>query len=346
MRRAATWLLAIALPLTASAHHSFVNRFDRKSSGEIEGDITELLMRNPHTYMTIRSKGAKGESVDWQIETGSLSLLRRLGIEGAMKVGDHIKVAGYPPASDKHEMYAQHILLPNGTELLLDTGLKPHWGGPTSGDKSLLAVRDGDPSRPDLGLFRVWTFIRSGPRLFPEVVDPTFNVQSYPMTDAARATLAKFDIEKSRPTGNCAPKGMPTLMEQPYPIQFVKRDDGNIALRIEEYDLERIVYMRPETAPKNAPRSLLGQSVGRWDGRVLVVTTTRMSWPYFSQVGIPQSDVAELVERFTPTEDGSRMDYELTVTDPKTFTKPVTLHMYWIWVPGIEILPYNCKERE
>jgi hypothetical protein len=345
MKQVLVALFTMALPLTAAAHHSFLSRFDRTTLAEIEGEITELLWRNPHTYLTIRSEGPNGEATDWEIETSSLSVMRRLGIEGAMKTGDRIRIAGYPPVGDRHEMYARHVLLPSGTELLMDTGLKPRWTGPTAGQGSLLAINEGDGSRPELGIFRTWSFIRTSRRLFPEAVDPAFDVQSYPMTDAARAALAAFDIERDRPTGDCAPKGMPTVMEQPYPVQFSESPGGDILLRIEEYDLQRIIYMDETQAPANPEPSLLGLSLGHWDGRTLSVTTTRISWPYFSQVGIPQSSLVELIERFTPTADGSRLDYELTVTDPETFTRPVTTGMYWIWVPSIELLPFDCNER-
>jgi hypothetical protein len=260
-------------------------------------------------------------------------------------VGDHVRLAGFPPVGEKKEMYVRHVLLADGRELLMDTGLKPRWSERTLGSDSELAIREGDPSDPELGIFRVWSFVRNGPRLFREVVDPTFDVLSYPMTEAARAALAGFDFATQNPTANCAPKGMPTIMEQPYPIEFAKLDGGVIVLRIEEYDLERTIYMRRDTLPSALPRSPLGLSTGSWDGRTLVVTTTRVSWPYFSQIGIPQSPTVEIVERFAPTEDGSRLDYSLTVTDLATFTEPVTLSTYWIYVPGVELLPYRCAER-
>ena len=78
---------------------------------------------------------------------------------------------------------------------------------------------------------------------------------------------------------------------------------------------------------------------------MLVVTTSRIDWPYFSQLGIPQSPAVEIVERFTPTADGSRLDYEMTVTDPATFTRPVVLATHWLWLPGVERLPYECTLR-
>ena len=72
------------------------------------------------------------------------------------------------------------------------------------------------------------------------------------------------------------------------------------------------------------------------------MTTTHISWPYFSQLGIPQSPAAEITERFAPTADGSRLDYEMTVTDPATFTRPVVLKQYWLYLSGVQLLPYKC----
>ena len=88
--------------------------------------------------------------------------------------------------------------------------------------------------------------------------------------------------------------------------------------------------------------SPLGFSTGRFDGASLVVTTRRISWPFFSQLGIRQSPAVEIVERFTPAADGSRLDYEMTVTDPATFTRPVVLQQYWLWLPSVTLLPYEC----
>jgi hypothetical protein len=333
------------LPFTAEAHHSFLGRFDRQSLMELEGDVTALMWRNPHTYMTVRVANADGTGADWEIETSSLSVLRRQGVVDTFAVGEHVRIAGYPPVGDRQEMYVRHVLLADGRELLMDTGLKPRWSERTLGGDSVLAVREGDPSAPELGIFRVWSFVRNCPRLFREVVDPTFDVQSYPMTDAARAALADFDFAAQNPTANCVPKGMPTIMEQPYPIELVRLDNGDILLRIEEYDLERTLFMDSRVTRELTEPTPLGFSTGAWDGRTLVVTTKRVSWPYFSQIGIPQSSAVEIVERFAPTEDGSRLGYTLTVTDPATFTAPVTLSTYWIYVPGVELLPYQCAER-
>jgi Family of unknown function (DUF6152) len=342
-------LVLAALPPLAQSHHSYLARFDRQSIAELEGVLIEKRWRNPHGSFVLRVTDADGTVTDWEIETSSVSLMQRLGIRPEMlAIGETIRIAGYPPVSSKREMYARHILLADGRELMLDIGLTPRWADRTDrrvGEHSQVSVRAGDASHPELGIFRVWSLIRDGRRLFPEVVDPTFDAQSYPMTPAARAALAAFDPARDNPTAKCTPKGMPTIMEQPYPIEFVALDNGDIRLHIEEYDLDRVIFMDPAHAPREPAPSLLGTSVGRFDDRTLVVRTTRISWPYFSQIGIPQSPAAEIVERFTPTDDGSRLDYALTVTDPANFTEPVTLRNFWIWVPEVEILPYECSER-
>ena len=51
-----------------------------------------------------------------------------------------------------------------------------------------------------------------------------------------------------------------------------------------------------------------------------------------------------MIERFMPSADGSRLDYEMVVTDPQTFTKPVTLNKYWILVPEAKVNPYKCSK--
>jgi hypothetical protein len=350
-RVTATGLVALGCSPAALAHHSFFGRFDTETIVEIEGEVLKVLWRNPHAELTVRVRDAS-TTADWAIETSSVTVLRRMGIdEDTIRVGARVRLAGNPAVGQKNavapkrEMYARHALLPDGRELLLNVGLEPRWSERTVGDESLLMAHEGDPSRPELGLFRVWSHTRAIPRLFPEVTDPKVDIRSYPLTDAARAALAKFDRTTDNPTANCVPKGMPTIMEAPYPIEFVQRESGDLDLKLEEYDLTRRIDMHAVAPPANVAASPLGYSVGRWDGRTLVVTTARIDWPFFSQLGIPQSTDVVIVERFAPTADGSRLDYEMTVTDPRNFTRPVVLRQHWLWLPGVRLLPYECAVR-
>jgi hypothetical protein len=63
-----------------------------------------------------------------------------------------------------------------------------------------------------------------------------------------------------------------------------------------------------------------GDSRGTWDGNTLLVETTNFSPKSFF---MGSADGLRLVERFTRTGPGT-MDYEVTISDPATWTKPWT----------------------
>jgi hypothetical protein len=228
--------------------------------------------------------------------------------------------------------------------LILFRGATAKFGKGVTGSYDYARKREGDRSRPELGLFRIWSFTGLSTFLVPEDVNTSFNLNTYPMTEAARQSVAKFNRVKDNPTLKCKAKGMPMIMENPYPFAISKKGN-DIQIQIEEYDLVRTIRMNQTAAPKGTKPSPLGYSVGRMEGNTLVVTTTNLNFPWFDQAGIPQSEQSTLVERFTPTADGSRLDYTVTVTDPVNFTKPVTLNRYWLDL-GETLVPYKCDERK
>ena len=91
-----------------------------------------------------------------------------------------------------------------------------------------------------------------------------------------------------------------------------------------------------------APLSPLGYSEGEWQGDALEVRTSRINWPHFGRVGIPQSEAVEVVERFIVGASGERLDYELTIEDPGTLLAPYSWQGFWVWRPGEEVGRYEC----
>jgi hypothetical protein len=332
------------LPVVSFGHHSTFGRFDRGRVAELEGVVTEIEWRNPHAHLTIEIAGDGSETEIWDLETGAATQLERSGVKRELfAVGDHVRAAGWPPLTETKELYATNLLAPDGTELLLNVNAVPRWTANPVGDQSFQSKTEGDPSRPELGIFRVWSHTDVSTFLFPEDTSRGYDLSRYPLTETARTALGGFNRATDNPTRNCMPKGMPTIMEQPYPMEIVQ-DGRDIVFRIEEYDTLRTIHMNEKAPPADSRPSLHGYSVGRWDGTTLVVTTTRVSYPWFDQVGIPQSEQSVLVERFSPTADGSRLDYELVVDDPVNFTEPVRLEKYWLNIPGREVQPYECIE--
>ena len=342
-RRAVLLLLGLlCVPGTNYAHHSVGATFDVSQIIEVEGSITAVRWRNPHVLFTVGVREDNGREELWQIQSNSVSILRRMDVSSdVLRVGERVRVAGNPGRQSGNQLYARNLLLPGAEEVLMSPGSEPRWAGETIGSSETWFADSGDGSDPASGIFRVW----STP-LGPRRSGLGFWNASYPLTAESRTAVAAYDPVDDSPILNCAPKGMPTIMEQPYPMEFVEQDQA-ILLRLEEYDTIRTIHLDAEPERAEQPATHLGHSVGHWEDRTLVVATGDISWGYFNVVlGIPQSDAAELVERFTPSADGSRLDYAMTLTDPATFTEPVVLEKYWLWLPDVRVEPYECTVSE
>lgn len=324
----------------ATAHHSTAAIYDSSKTVEITGVVNAIHWRNPHGQILLNVRDASGKTVQWEIETPAIVVLRILGIgQDFIGVGDRITVAGAPARRNAPAMNGRNILLSSGYELAFGANV-PYFPAGKNGnligrsyDKSNVAsaVAKAD------GIFRVWSTNMTDPAAFPMFKG------GYPLTPAATAIVAKWD-----PLNNellrCGTKGMPLIMITPAPVEFV-RDGERILMRIEEYDSQRVIHMNPSAKPPAGP-SKFGFSRGRFDGRTLVVETDRIQKQTFDPDGVPQSESMKLVERFTPNADYSRLDYRITVTDPVYFTKPFDLTRYFTWKPEMTVAPYNCLERD
>jgi hypothetical protein len=322
--------LALAHAPAGFGHHSSAAVYDRASIVEAEGVITEVAWSNPHVRFKLRSAQPDGRERVWDIESNSVSIVSRFGLdETLVAVGERVKLAGNGGRVRDDVMWVTNMLLPDGREILFGAAIPSRWSSRTVGTDVRGAV---SPDSENQGLFRVWTNVTA---------PPAFWKQTYPLTAAASAKRAAFKPIVDDPTVNCAPKGMPYVMEQPYPMEFVK-DGDDILVRMEEYDTVRPIAMTSRAAQRGAAH--LGVSTGRWEGKTLVVETTDIDYPHFDGRGIPLGRGARIEERFTPNGDGSRLSYSMKVTDPETFTEPVTLEKQWEWRPGEQVRPYDCRK--
>lgn len=337
-------LAAASLPLmllssAAGAHHSSAGIYDSHKITVVQGTVEEVYWRNPHVQFTIRGTDSSGRHALWKVEGASVAMLSRHGVAvGTLQVGDRVRVAGRSSVQGLPQMYVTNLLLPNGSEILMDTRVKPRWSDKVvrwSDWVKFPPAVVAEARRKAHGIFRVWTtdFDLGRESLWKK---------SYPLTKAAMTVRAKWNPKDSPYIYSCS-KGMPIIMEQPYPLEFTQLKNGNVELRLEEFDTDRTIDMHPNASAQGKAATIHGYSVGRWDGDTLVVTTMRISWPYFDQTGIPLHKDSVLVERFTPSKEGNRLDYTLTVTDPAIFTQPVVLKTFWSWKPGEQVHRFNCK---
>lgn len=342
MKRFAAFTLCLALtPLVAFGHHSFAE-IEGGVDRELVGEVVRVQWRNPHVRLGVRVREADGTEGVWDLEGGDLNSLSRAGVTGDLvQVGQVVRVAGTTSTRRERYLALSNVLLPDGREVLMLSSEGPRWSNVVVGGRRTDYARPAEFITPVNDIFRVWTTVETSPPGF--VSDP-------PLTSAARAAFEAFDPIADDPVLRCVKPGMPEALSYigPHPIEFLERDDGDIVLRIESDDNVRIIHMGEDADPEGQPPSPLGYSVGRWEGDDLIVTTTRINWPYFKVHGLvaaPQSEDVEIVERFVLDRDAGELSWGFTANDPSTFTEPVTAERYHVWryQEGVAIEEYGCN---
>lgn len=336
-------LCLVGLPVAGNAHHAIAGNYDSATIIELEGEVTDVLWRNPHVQMSLRVIGEDGEAQDWEMATTALSNMRRWQIDPSfIEVGDTVRVAGNPAIRIEHGLYVTNVMTTEGEEVLLGGRVQPRWTDETIEMSESRRAAVGDTSAPELGIFRIWSTPDTIPMLVPRDLGRTAEGRAN-LTEAALQAVDAFVWARDNPLQNCTPKGMPLIMEAPYPFEMLQ-DGENIVWHNEEYDTYRTIHMDPDASAQGQTPSLLGYSIGRWeDQRTLVVTTTHMGWGHLDGQGIPLSTAAEAVERFRVSEAGDRLDYSMTVTDPVNLIEPVTFSKHWVWYPDAEVGEYACS---
>jgi hypothetical protein len=332
MRSLFALLILIAVSAGASAHHS------RAEFGaaveEISGELVEVRWINPHAGFVLKAAGPNGEQI-WRIETFSgPRAFVRFGVTAELfRTGERVTFAGRRSKYRQGYFLGTNALLADGTEVLIGEDGR-HWTQGRvvgSGFRATQGVNEEAlraASRENRGIFRVWS-----------VTDRSVT-ESYPFTDAAIAARANWD-PAAEPVHRCEQPGMPVTMKPITPIEFV--DEGErILLRTRYFDTVRTIHLRPSAADAvGVATSHLGYSVGRWDGRALVVDTTRIDYPRFDTSGTPQSDQVKIRETFTVSDDQSRLDYRMTINDPPTFTGPAEFGRYYLAL-GESMEKFDC----
>jgi len=143
------------------------------------------------------------------------------------------------------------------------------------------------------------------------------------------------------PTAHCFVAGVPRSMYTPSPYEFVQTPDYLVML-FERMSWRVIPLDGRPHLPDNV-RLWQGDSVGRWDGDVLVVETTNLNGKtWLNEVGDIVSHGERVVERFTPVDAGT-VYYEATITDPVVYTRPWTI-AFALKRQQDELLEVACHE--
>ena len=161
------------------------------------------------------------------------------------------------------------------------------------------------------------------------------------VTQAARAKAEAYDVEIQRSVSfTCKPPSIIYSMQGPFPIELFQGRDL-IVIKMEYFDVVRVVFMNESTHPDNWPHSLTGHSIGHWEGDTLIVDTAFIQESTLLNNGLDHSNQLTLTEQFRLSDDGQTLVITQLYEDPATFSglaaRVIPLSRY-----DDHVYPYDC----
>jgi hypothetical protein len=212
------------------------------------------------------------------------------------------------------------------------------------------ASKSASSPAPKRDLTGVWQLQGDGSQ---QVIAPDQDMP--PMTPWAKA---KFDAEKpgygtrgaaggNDPILQCDPIGFPRIMMMPTPHEFLQVPGRVLQFWEREHEW-RPIWVDGRSLPEDPDPAWYGYAVGHWEGDyTLVVESTgfrESSW--LSPTGYPHSERMHVTERYNRI-DHDTILYDLTITDPTAYTKPIVTPRRTLKLkPGEEIGEYPCVWSE
>jgi hypothetical protein len=226
------------------------------------------------------------------------------------------------------------------------------------GGSSQAVSRTAD-SRPDLtGIWQVmnsaaWNIqdqnAAPGPQPAPWIGIPASRgvVEGNEIPYQAWARAKQEENYKNRmrldPEVNCYLPGVPRITYMPFPFQIVQTPTY-IAILYEYVHAVRHIYVDGSMHPEGPIEWWMGDSRGQWQGDTLVVSVRHFNADtWFDRAGNFHSEEMHLTERYSLV-DRDTINYEVTVEDPKVFTRPwkMSMLLYRRKEPNLQLLEYPC----
>jgi len=174
-----------------------------------------------------------------------------------------------------------------------------------------------------------------------------FKPEEAPIRPAAATQFLQRakNFSNESPLSHCLPEGMPLVEMAPAPYKIVQTP-GMTLMLYERDTTYRQVYTDGRTLPDDPQPSWLGYSVGKWDGDSLVVDSIGFNdRGWLDARGHTHSEALHLTERFHRLDFG-HMELDLTIDDPKTYTRPFTIKLKQRLLPDTDLLESFCSENE
>jgi hypothetical protein len=144
---------------------------------------------------------------------------------------------------------------------------------------------------------------------------------------------------------SCTPAGLPRVYLHPFPMEIVQMP-GEILILFEWDSLRHPIYTDGRKHDEALGPQWMGDAIGHWEGDTLVVDTTNFNdKTWIDRVGHPHTADLHLVERFKRT-DATHLVNDITVDDPKAYSKPWTAHLDFILRPTWTLGEQFCEDEQ
>jgi hypothetical protein len=183
------------------------------------------------------------------------------------------------------------------------------------------------------------------------------NTSPPPMTEWGKA---KFEANKvsygpravepefnNDPVSQCEPLGYPRDLWEANlrPFEFIQTPD-RVLQHMQYHDTWRTIWIDGRALPKDPDPAWYGYAIGRWEGVTFVVDSIGYDdRTWIDHFGNPHSDQMRLVERYRRV-DKDTLELDMTLTDPKTYTKPWVANTITFVNPKSAIFEEICSPSE
>lgn len=252
---------SLFIPVLVHAHHSPA-AYDLSKEVILDGTIAQVDWANPHIYLTLELDGPDGRRLQ-QVEVVSVAAARSGGLRREhLPIGSDVIVRAHPNRrGSEHTVLGSDVTLPDGTTYALNT--------------------TGRSSRPPAAAIAATDLSGSWAPRFDPLLVPL--AHAWPLTEKARAALAET---MSRPTpSDCAASPPPMLMQLPQ-LRTIEVGDDAVVISVDAdgNSAVRTVHLGAAEHPEDVAPSLLGHSIGRWEGATLVIDTVGFE-PHWTGIG-------------------------------------------------------------
>ena len=187
--------------------------------------------------------------------------------------------------------------------------------------------------------------MQPGPRPFQNL--PSMFPDGLPMLPWA-AELRKqrlADNSKDHPDAHCLPLHPVQLHFHPQPRKIVQTPDVVLIIYEANGGLRQIFTDGRPLPPEDVQPFWYGYSTGKWEGDMLVVESAGFLEPgWLDEEGTPITNAGRVTERIRRVNFGT-LEIQVTVNDPKTFTKPWTVTLNQRLMPDTELIEFICQEN-